>query len=247
MRTSEPDFPVAPAPRARRSIRVTRFTPRRVRLKAVLATLTPPPITTTSALVMAEIVTCLTRFVEGPITSPHTAVYLLMRPRNRPNGGAIDGPYSTRTAQERGGSGCRGNVVAGAPEESAGANHSEEGPGGRPRWRHFQVRPALQHLVQRHPLELQHLRQPDEPPSRRQALSGPRPGIEAPEPDRVGVQASPGGEVPQRGSLHLRRREVQPRAHLRSQREDHGGYRVHHHRQDRGARSLLAGRPHQEA
>src|SRR5215471_1554629 len=196
MRTREPDLPVAPAARARRSTRVTRFTPSRVRLKAVLAPLTPPPITTTSALVMAGIVTCLTRFVEGPITSPHTAVYLLMRPRTDPME-EIDGPYSTRTAQERGGSGCRGNVVAGAREESAGANHPEEGPGGRPGWRHLQVRPALQHLVQRHPVELQHLRQPDEPPSRRQALSGPRPGVEAPEPDRVDVQASPGGEVPQ--------------------------------------------------
>src|SRR5215831_11928335 len=84
MRTSEPDLPVAPAARARRSMRVTRFTPRRVRLKAVLAPLTPPPITTTSALVMAGIVTCLTRLMEGPITSPHTAVYLLMRPRTDP-------------------------------------------------------------------------------------------------------------------------------------------------------------------
>src|SRR5215510_459405 len=84
MRTSEPDLPVAPAPRARRSMRVTRFTPSRVRLKAVLAPLTPPPITTTSALVMAGILTCLTRFMEGPITSQHTAVYLLMRPRTDP-------------------------------------------------------------------------------------------------------------------------------------------------------------------
>src|SRR5262252_1092409 len=84
MRTRAPDLPVAPAARARRSRRVTRFTPRRVRLKAVLAPLTPPPITTTSALVTAGIVTRLTRFTEGPITSPHTAVYLLMRPRTDP-------------------------------------------------------------------------------------------------------------------------------------------------------------------
>src|SRR5215467_8707051 len=146
MRTRAPDFPVAPAARARRSRRVTRFTPRRVRLKTVLAPLTPPPITTTSALVMGGIVTRLTRFVEGPITSPHTAVCLqLDAVPNRPNGGAIDGPYATRTAQERGGSGCRGNVVAGTPGESAGAKHPEEGFGGRPGWRHLQVRPALQH------------------------------------------------------------------------------------------------------
>src|SRR4030081_3860102 len=49
MRTSDPDLPVAPAPRCRRSTTMTRRTPRLVRLKAVLAPLTPPPMMTTSA------------------------------------------------------------------------------------------------------------------------------------------------------------------------------------------------------
>ena len=43
----------APAPRCRRSRRTTRLTPSRARLKATLAPLTPPPMMTTSALVMA--------------------------------------------------------------------------------------------------------------------------------------------------------------------------------------------------
>ncbi len=64
--------------------------------------------------------------------------------------------------------------------------------------RHLEVRPALQHLVERHPRVLQHLRQPDEPASGRQAPSGARDRVEARGPDHVALQAAPGGQVPQR-------------------------------------------------
>src|SRR5258705_13150031 len=55
MRTREPDLPEAPPPRCRRSRRTTRLTPSRARLKATLVPLTPPPMMTTSALVMPRL------------------------------------------------------------------------------------------------------------------------------------------------------------------------------------------------
>src|SRR5262245_4808114 len=50
MRTSAPDLPVAPAASWRRSSSTTLRTPRRVRWKAVLVPLVPPPTTTMSAV-----------------------------------------------------------------------------------------------------------------------------------------------------------------------------------------------------
>ena len=61
------------------------------------------------------------------------------------------------------------------------------------------------------------------------------------------LQAPPGREVPQRRSVHLGRRQVQPRADLRPGRQDHGGDGLHHHRPDRGAGPVHARDPHQEA
>src|SRR5262245_19890252 len=50
MRTSDPDFPVAPEASARRSTRITLCMPRDARWKAALVPFAPPPMTTASAL-----------------------------------------------------------------------------------------------------------------------------------------------------------------------------------------------------
>src|SRR3989441_4483352 len=55
MRTSAPDLPVAPAANHRRSRRSTFCAPSRVRWKAVLVPLAPPPTMTTSALAIASL------------------------------------------------------------------------------------------------------------------------------------------------------------------------------------------------
>ncbi len=62
-------------------------------------------------------------------------------------------------------------------------------------------------------------------------------------PDHVALQAAPGRQVPQRRRLHVGRRQVQHRAHLRPGRQDHGGHRARHDRADRGAGSLHARHP----
>src|ERR1700730_15422171 len=100
MRTSDPDFPVAPAARYRRSTTVTRRTPGLARLKAVLTPLTPPPITTTSAFVMRSMPPCglgwtadaivarLTGFREGSINVATHRRGRISQYSNQPNGGA---------------------------------------------------------------------------------------------------------------------------------------------------------------
>ena len=123
----------------------------------------------------------------------------------------------------------------------------EEGAGLGAGRRYLEVRPALQHLLERHPRLLQYLRQPDQPAPRRQALPRPRHRVEARGPDHVALQAAPGRQVPQWRPVHLGRRQVEHRAHLRSRREDHGGHRLHHHRPDRGAGCHDARDPHEEA
>ena len=119
--------------------------------------------------------------------------------------------------------------------------------GGRPGRRHRQARSAFQHVVQRHPVVVQPLRQPHQPSPRRQAPSRARHRVEAERAVDVDLQAARGREVPQRGSVQLGRRQVQHRAHVRSERQDDGGHRAQHDRPDRGARRHDPGRAHQEA
>ncbi len=65
--------------------------------------------------------------------------------------------------------------------------------------------------------------------------------------DHLAVQAAPGREVPQRRPLHLGGREGEPRADLRSRRQDPRGHGLHHHRPHRGAGSMTLVDPHEEA
>ena len=67
----------------------------------------------------------------------------------------------------------------------------------------------------------------------------PRPGhrVEAHGADDLDVQAPAGREVAQRRSVHLRRREVQPRAHVGPEREDPREHGPHDDRPGRGART----------
>ena len=72
--------------------------------------------------------------------------------------------------------------------------------------------------------------------------------VEAPGPDDLGVQAPPRRQVPQRRPLHLGRRQVQPRADVRPERQVVAGRdNLPHYRQDRGAGPDDPGHPHQEA
>ena len=183
---------------------------------------------------------------EEDLTRPPRRPYHRHTCSSSPGGASHEG-HATRVAQRGGGARRRRDGARGPAAGRAGPDHAEAGAGHRPGRRHLEVRPALQHELQRDPRLLQPLRQPDQPSPGRQAVSRARHRVEAPEPDDVDVQAPPGRQVPQRRPVHLGRRQVEHRAHLRSRRQDHGGHRAHHHRPDRGAGPLHAGRPHQEA
>src|SRR5262245_53127788 len=192
MRTSAPDFPVAPAPSVPRSRSTTRRTPRVARLKAVLAPLAPPPMTTTSAVSMAAIVTrgrpargrrrkaCLT----GPVLRLHIVQRIqdapspvdlmavpklwsiggtLRCPHAHTSGGCHEWPDPTRDAGRRGRN--RGAVL---PARGRACPDDVEARGRRrPGRRHLEVRPALLHVLERHPDLVQPVRQPDRAPSGR--------------------------------------------------------------------------------
>src|SRR5712691_12865287 len=185
MRTSAPDLPVAPDASPRRSRSRTFRTPSRVRWKAVLAPFTPPPTTTTSAAAMA---------------SPRLSVYSAVYPsHHRLRHGGNYGPGHATRATERGGRPRRRRRAArSARAARRGADRAEARARVGAGRRRLEVRPALQHLVERHPRVVQHLRQPDEPSPRRQAPPGAGDGLEAHGPDDVDLQAPPRREVAQR-------------------------------------------------
>ena len=164
-----------------------------------------------------------------------------------PGGTKTHGSHSTSSVERRRGPGRRRGRSRHPRPARAGPNDAEEGADGRPGRRHRVLRSPHEHVVQRHPRLLQPLRQPDEPASRRQALPRARHGVEARGADHLAVQAAAGREVPQRRPLHLGGREGEPRADLRSRRQDPRGHGLHHHRPHRGAGSDDAGRPHEEA
>src|SRR6202795_2998574 len=112
-------------------------------------------------------------------------------------GGIQHGAHSPRSSQGHRRPRSRRGRPGHARAPGIRPDHPKERAGLSAGRRYLEVRPALQHLLERHPGLLQYLRQPDEPAPRREALPRPRHRVEARWPDDLALQAAPGGQVPQ--------------------------------------------------
>src|SRR5438093_7336723 len=176
MRTRAPDLPVAPEPRWRRSTGRTSRTPSVVRWKAVLAPLTPPPMTTTSAVrTMTRIVALHALLTAGPEYRQIAALSREVSHERSHSSRAVEGGRHRR----------RGRRAAGGAGRRAG--HTKARARRRPGRRHLEIRSALQHVVQRHPDIVQPVRQPPVAARRRQAVPVAGHRLEADEPGHVDV------------------------------------------------------------